>query len=847
MEGRDVVKSEPPAQDRMDPPPPEVSITEANFRTSGSHDSGRGPESLNLPAQSRTTPHQHHPYHQQYPSPHDVWSGAISRLQTQSVYNTSMVEAQRKDVVRVEYAVGKLQQEMSNVMAVLNDIRTELDARPPRPQSGETVARRDVGDFDVIAEQLENVSRKASEVEGLKMQVELMRQRMRRLEGQGSPSAGSRAMETATSSNRGPSVHGQGPPMQHGQQHSQTQHHQHRPLPPMRTSSMNSPAESRHPGCQHASVHEPQQGLTTFVHPTPSSERSSGHASISSAYARPNEPLPPPSAITGWRSSQGQAQTQSMPPPRPAPAHGAQPESQASGWASVNASQAHKRPFEDRPTQPEASPGSPKRARLAPIMPRSGYNDENYGPSQSPYHSIPTTAASVSDSSYLPRSYSGESSLQGTNPSLPTQDTSAQTTSLRYVPSTAALGVQGSWRPESDSSNPLETRPTSGPGSRGGRIRARGVGRARGNRGGRGRGRGQSLETTGSTNEDPTARLGTPEWERPGWAGSASHVSPNGYYNHPNPYSPSATRPSHSAHEPMDLPPSTPFNPASASGSVGGESSENKKSRTKPTRNAEGVLLRKDGRPDMRAVSSANNLRKVHAKKEAERALETESGRARSVSESGTTGEGSGGHIRSSAAKSEGGATPEREHVAADDDDAEAQRHMHDELLRSVFPRKATQGLQQEYFPDPTASLLAQAAGREGEAEASRAESTYVSQAAAHSPPRQNQPQLHRPEDAPSAASTESSQAPSQIPAQPATAVAASPPTGGRGLRQGSSVSEGSETSVQQVSNEVGAMLVEERGKGRVWEEYAGERARAREREEYVRERARVARGGGNE
>ena len=45
-----------------------------------------------------------------------------------------------------------------------------------------------------------------------------------------------------------------------------------------------------------------------------------------------------------------------------------------------------------------------------------------------------------------------------------------------------------------------------------------------------------------------------------------------------------------------------------------------KKTRTKPIRNAEGVLIRKDGRPDMRSVSSANNLRKVHAKKEAERA-----------------------------------------------------------------------------------------------------------------------------------------------------------------------------------------------------------------------------------
>ena len=41
-----------------------------------------------------------------------------------------------------------------------------------------------------------------------------------------------------------------------------------------------------------------------------------------------------------------------------------------------------------------------------------------------------------------------------------------------------------------------------------------------------------------------------------------------------------------------------------------------KKTRTKPIRNADGVLIRKDGRPDMRSQSSAANLRKVHARKE---------------------------------------------------------------------------------------------------------------------------------------------------------------------------------------------------------------------------------------
>lgn len=63
-----------------------------------------------------------------------------------------------------------------------------------------------------------------------------------------------------------------------------------------------------------------------------------------------------------------------------------------------------------------------------------------------------------------------------------------------------------------------------------------------------------------------------------------------------------------------------PFNGSEqADDENGQQTSGGKKTRTKPIRNAEGVLIRKDGRPDMRSVSSANNLRKVHAKKEAER------------------------------------------------------------------------------------------------------------------------------------------------------------------------------------------------------------------------------------
>jgi hypothetical protein len=65
-----------------------------------------------------------------------------------------------------------------------------------------------------------------------------------------------------------------------------------------------------------------------------------------------------------------------------------------------------------------------------------------------------------------------------------------------------------------------------------------------------------------------------------------------------------------------------------------------KKTRTKPIRNSEGVLIRKDGRPDMRSQSSAANLRKVHARKEEERRLEAQQRQRGHSSQIGDRGDG---------------------------------------------------------------------------------------------------------------------------------------------------------------------------------------------------------------
>ncbi|KAH7016595.1 hypothetical protein B0J12DRAFT_705687 [Macrophomina phaseolina] len=54
-----------------------------------------------------------------------------------------------------------------------------------------------------------------------------------------------------------------------------------------------------------------------------------------------------------------------------------------------------------------------------------------------------------------------------------------------------------------------------------------------------------------------------------------------------------------------------------------------KKTRARPIRNAHGILIRKDGRPDMRSQSSAANLRKYRARKEQARNLKQRTGSAK--------------------------------------------------------------------------------------------------------------------------------------------------------------------------------------------------------------------------
>jgi hypothetical protein len=175
-------------------------------------------------------------------------------------------------------------------------------------------------------------------------------------------------------------------------------------------------------------------------------------------------------------------------------------------------------------------------------------------------------------------------------------------------------------------------------------------------RGGRGAGR------PGRPRKHPNdSDMGTPEWEKPEWTGG-SQVGPDGWYQH-----------------------TTPGNPirggragtVNLTGRPGDPYAHTKKTRTKPVRNEQGILIRKDGQPDMRSQSSAANLRKVHARKEQEK-----------LNLEGTRTPSSGLAHPPTTASDSASASPENERPASSAGRSEPpnSQDRHQEIMRQIFP-----------------------------------------------------------------------------------------------------------------------------------------------------------------
>ncbi|KAF2622770.1 hypothetical protein BU25DRAFT_494851 [Macroventuria anomochaeta] len=332
------------------------------------------------------------------------------------------------------------------------------------------------------------------------------------------------------------------------------------------------PARQPHPHSAYP-AHQPTHAAH-IAHAAPS------HSSQVSSFQTPARPTSVPQPVP-----QNETPAALM-PPESAQRHESAPSQ--NGWATVNAGV--KRVFEngiDSPQGASPAPGSPKRPRLVTGGSQDGPSMPQNSPGSS--HILPSQTQPVVASQPLTQ--------PGPYPGLPS--------SQPYPPHSTQDGPSDhSWRPESQ--RMADSRPARGRGSRGGR--------GPGSRGGRVR----------KSMQGQHHPVGTPEWEGNHWtAVPDSQASPSDFGDHPAHPGRSTVRRggggSGSRASSLLMERSSEWTPEIAPRGVlpdQGSPIEVKKTRSKPVRNEDGILVRKDGRPDRRSQSSAANLRKVHARKE---------------------------------------------------------------------------------------------------------------------------------------------------------------------------------------------------------------------------------------
>lgn len=434
----------------------------------------------------------------------------------------AQLQRQTLDVQRVDESVARLHLEMQGMRQALETISHELAlcrSDIQRGVSGQAAGPPDAA-LELMAQQVAHMSHRTSEVDNLRVTVEIMKKKIHVLE------QGSRAAKPVSSI----PANIQAPPP-HGSASSQT-----------------------------------------HTHDTP-------QKIASATQFRSNSPIPASSnpVVFPLYSTAASSTTSDAP-------HGP---SQSNGWSSVNAGtkRAHVTGVESPRDGAMYAPGSPKRQRLAttdPVPFKEG--DAEHPRSLHPTPPTVPTQNSTVEIVSTPQAQHWEHASYGT-PSRPSED-----------------GL----RPESQRS--IEHRP---------RGRGRGRGGGPGSRGGRVR---QSLPAQ-------VHQSGPPVWDREDWhANSESHTGSEGYYSHvarsgrgiARRGSGGGGRGGYAQSERAGSLGSQGVSPGLSMGSPNDPYAHTKKTRTKPIRNADGVLIRKDGRPDMRSQSSAANLRKVHARKEGE-------------------------------------------------------------------------------------------------------------------------------------------------------------------------------------------------------------------------------------
>lgn len=574
--------------------------------------------------------HQQHAQNFRPPAELDL-GHVITRLEQQVAFNYSMIQKHAQENQRLNDTLMRVQHEIVQIVAVVDELRSDVISGR-LPSRSVDPGRYDPADVEVLANQIANVTSKVNEVDNLKVSIELMKQRLKRFE--------------SAAATPGPAPEGVvGRPEQHHyealrpQQLQQAQGHPPQPIRPGAALSSEHGRQPGHPaGPPPVLESQPTSGFHAAHERQPNPADQAQQATRQPGF-RAAEPLPPPTALSGWRPAESFPPAGGPPPPqahnhpmRSAP----EPEPQATGWAAVNLSQAAKRPLDEHHPQHDSSqPGSPKRAKLATLKPRNSFGDDHH---QSPYAQPAHVEAAHQARGRIP---SGDVPLQA-HPQMNPAPGQAAGNSYRFITSTGQPDNQEHWRA-------TEGDPTAGGRFEHTTTSGTGRGRGRGSRGGRRGGRGRGGRSSSGPADVPPAAPDAPhqehghstqvppEWREHQWAATQQAPS-NGHYPGQHAYSPvdAARQPPpdlavHTGgplHHGLPYPaghehefPATPIASNADPYSMANDlDSANRKTRTKPIRNSDGVLIRKDGRPDMRSVSSANNLRKVHAKKEAEKA-----------------------------------------------------------------------------------------------------------------------------------------------------------------------------------------------------------------------------------
>ncbi|KAK8168448.1 hypothetical protein IWX90DRAFT_424124 [Phyllosticta citrichinensis] len=557
----------------------------------------------------------------QSPSMQEVQFDALQRLQVQISHHEGGLQSQRRNFDLLGGRVDaqsrtcevmaqdilKLADQMSRIESLVLTMRQELHSRPTAPvavPAAPVVGPRsqshiDNGVLEAFANSLDHVSTKVNEVDGLKVQLEILKRRIKLLEHKGPESGPSPSATTL-------------------------------PTPPSAAAS----------SYGHSKVLPPQQPLQ---HPQSHSAAGYHNGSPATDVAGHGEPRPEPRFVQQPPQPQYRHLHAPLGPTQQEVKHfGTTQPQQTNGWVPVNPGAKRQLPngAEGSPEVRSASTGSPKRPKLAPLEPRLGPES---GGSFDRMDVDKEDHRNLNEGAFHPVS-----------------------TPSSFVPFSQMVDTAEGWHSDPRSTMSVKRDPP---------RRCRG--------GGRGRGR-KSLPAD-------TRAVDTPEWDKPPMDWTGTQILREGYYGIEGtpsgpkmPRSNSLVRRGSGGGGPLAMRPVEIARPSTASSMD--PYAHTKKTRTKPFRNAQGILIRKDGLPDMRSQSSAANLRKVHARKEQERIAEM------GVNGSHSPNSGLDGMNTPQPMSSNGSNTPEAEHATGQD--------RHDAIMRQIFPDGISDQLARRNYHD---------------------------------------------------------------------------------------------------------------------------------------------------